>query len=241
MFSDSINERVMKIKSSSEERSIFIQEYKPFIAAAVEKCTGRYVNYGTDDELSIGLLAFDEAIKSYDQSRGSFLSFAQGVIRRRLIDFYRKEKKHQAVVYINDCCTDNSEKEDIYDYIITAGEVQNKYYEQEINEVRRQELAELKEELARWELSLKDIAKSSPKHAATKKSYLEIVRFILDNEELLKKTKTKMYLPIAEIEAGTKLPRKTIERARNYVIAALIIMSGDYYCIREFIDWGWAK
>lgn len=241
MFSDSINERVMKIKSSSEERSIFIQEYKPFIAAAVEKCTGRYVNYGTDDELSIGLLAFDEAIKSYDQSRGSFLSFAQGVIRRRLIDFYRKEKKHQAVVYIDDCCTDNSEKEDIYDYIITAGEVQNKYYEQEINEVRRQELAELKEELARWELSLKDIAKSSPKHAATKKSYLEIVRFILDNEELLKKTKTKMYLPIAEIEAGTKLPRKTIERARNYVIAALIIMSGDYYCIREFIDWGWAK
>lgn len=241
MFSDSINERVMKIKSSSEERSIFIQEYKPFIAAAVEKCTGRYVNYGTDDELSIGLLAFDEAIKSYDQSRGSFLSFAQGVIRRRLIDFYRKEKKHQAVVYINDCCTDNSEKEDIYDYIITAGEVQNKYYEQEINEVRRQELAELKEELARWELSLKDIAKSSPKHAATKKSYLQIVRFLLDNEELLKKTKTKMYLPIAEIEAGTKLPRKTIERARNYVIAALIIMSGDYYCIREFIDWGWAK
>ena len=241
MFSDSINERVMKIKSSSEERSIFIQEYKPFIAAAVEKCTGRYVNYGTDDELSIGLLAFDEAIKSYDQSRGSFLSFAQGVIRRRLIDFYRKEKKHQAVVYINDCCTDNSEKEDIYDYIITAGEVQNKYYEQEINEVRRQELAELKEELAQWELSLKDIAKSSPKHAATKKSYLQIVRFLLDNEELLKKTKTKMYLPIAEIEAGTKLPRKTIERARNYVIAALIIMSGDYYCIREFIDWGWAK
>ena len=44
-----------------------------------------------------------------------------------------------------------------------------------------------------------------------------------------------------DIEEGIKLPRKTIERSRNYVVAAMIILTGDYYCIREFIDWGWKK
>jgi len=53
---------------------------------------GRYVAYGQDDELSIALMAFVEAIRSYDVSKGNFLSFSQNVIKRRIIDYYRKEK-----------------------------------------------------------------------------------------------------------------------------------------------------
>ena len=45
MFYKSINERVMGIKLNRDERDAFIEEYKPFIAAAVEKTTGRYVSY----------------------------------------------------------------------------------------------------------------------------------------------------------------------------------------------------
>ncbi|HWQ31078.1 MAG TPA: RNA polymerase subunit sigma, partial [Negativicutes bacterium] len=117
----------------------------------------------------------------------------------------------------------------------------NKYEQEEINQLRRQELMQLKEELFSWGLKFDDVAKSSPKHGATKSSYLDIVRYIIDRPELVKRIKIKKYLPIAEIEEGTKLPRKTIERSRNYVVAAMIILTGDYYCIREFIDWGWKK
>lgn len=241
MFYKSINERVMHIKLIKDEKNTFIEEYKPFIAAAVEKVTGRYVSYGQDEELSIALMAFDEAIINYDQQKGNFLSFAQNIIRKRLIDYYRKEKKHQVVTYMNEYYTEDVDSEEVFDYVIAAEEAQNKYYQEEINQLRRQELVQLKEELSIWGLRLDDVAKSSPKHAGTKSSYLDIVKYIIDRPELVKKIKNKQYLPIAEIEEGTKLPRKTIERSRNYVVAAMIILTGDYYCIREFIDWGWKK
>lgn len=241
MYYKSINERVMQIKFNTEEKNTFIEEYKPFIAAAVEKATGRYVSYGQDEELSIGLIAFDEAIIHYDQQKGSFLSFAQNIIRKRLIDYYRKEKKHQILTYISEYSTEESDGEEIFDYVIAAEEAQSKYEQEEINQLRRQELMQLKAELLSWGLKFDDVAKSSPKHGATKSSYLDIVRYIIDRPELVKRIKTKKYLPIAEIEEGTKLPRKTIERSRNYVVAAMIILTGDYYCIREFIDWGWKK
>lgn len=241
MFADSINEKVMQIKFSKESKSAFIEEYKPFIAASVERFTGKYVSYGRDDELSIGLMAFDEAIAHYDQTKGNFLSFAKNVIQKRLIDYYRKEKKHQNVTYISEYSTGEDDSEDVYEYLVSAQEAQSKYEEREMNELRRQELFQLKEELSLWQLRFEDIAKSSPKHASTKKYYIDIVKYIIDRPELVKRLKTKKYLPIAEIEEGTKLPRKTIERSRNYVIAAVIILTGDYYCIREFIDWGWSK
>ena len=241
MFYKSINERVMGIKLNRDERDAFIEEYKPFIAAAVEKATGRYVSYGYDEELSIGLMAFDEAIIHYDQEKGHFLSFAQGIIRKRLIDYYRKEKKHQAVTYVSEYSTDEADGEEVFEYVIAAPEAQNKYYLEEINQLRRQEIVQLKEELHNWGLEFSDVAKSSPKHMNTKSSYLDIVKYIIDRPELVSKIKEKKYLPIADIEEGLKLPRKTIERSRNYVIAAMIILTGDYYCIREFIDWGWKK
>jgi RNA polymerase sigma factor len=241
MFYKSINERVMHIKLTKDEKNIFIEEYKPFIAAAVEKVTGRYVSYGQDEELSIALMAFDEAIVSYDSDKGNFLSFAQNVIRRRLIDYFRKEQKHKAVTYISEYSTEEADGTEVFEQVIAAEEAQNKYYQQEINQLRRQELVQLKQELSVWGIKFEDVAKSSPKHAGTKSSYLDILKYIIDRPELVKRIKAKQYLPVAEIEEGTKLPRKTIERSRNYVVAAMIILTGDYYCIREFIDWGWKK
>ncbi|MFZ5351196.1 MAG: RNA polymerase sigma-I factor [Bacillota bacterium] len=240
-FKEALNDKVVRIKFNADEKNSFIQDYKPFIAASVEKCIGRYVVYGYDDELSIGLIAFEEAIRQYEPSKGSFLAFANTVIKRRLIDYYRKEKRHQNIVYINDSINDSEDNDEVYDYIITGEQAQAKYQEQEINELRRLELVQLKEELKKYDLSFNDIAKSSPKHKGTKKLYLDIVKYIIENNTIVKTIKAKMYLPIAEIEAGTKIPRKTIERSRNYVIAAVIILTGDYYCIREFIDWGWQK
>lgn len=237
-FSETINERVERIRLLKDEKSEFIQEYKPFIASAVEKCVGRYVTYGQDDELSIGLIAFEEAINHYDESKGSFLSFAQNVIKRRIIDYYRKEKRHQGVVHINDYYPTDEAGENAYDYLLTAEQVQGQYFEQEINDLRKMEIMQLKSELEKFDLEFSDIAKSSPKHKGTKKAYLDIVKFVVENKDISDKIKQKKYIPVAEIQMATNLPRKTIERARNYVIAAVLILTGDYYSLREYIDWG---
>jgi RNA polymerase sigma factor len=237
-FSETINERVERIRFLKDEKSDFIQDYKPFIASTVEKCVGRYVIYGQDDELSIGLMAFEEAMNHYDLGKGNFLSFAQNVIKRRIIDYYRKEKKHQNVTSIDEYYPDESDSDNVYDYITTAEQIQVQYFEQGVNELRKTEIMQLKSELEKFDLSFGDIAKSSPKHKGTKQSYMDIVKFIVGNKEITDKIKQKKYIPIAEIQMATNLPRKTIERARNYVIAAVLILTGDYYSLREYIDWG---
>ncbi|MCR4435168.1 MAG: RNA polymerase sigma factor SigI [Clostridiales bacterium] len=229
----SVNERVENIKDDEQEINRLIEEYKPFIASCVEKATGRYVRYGEDDELSIGLMAFVEAVKSYDRLKGNFLSFAHNVIRRRLIDYYRKEKKHCGTISLNGSANDGDGEtelgveESIYQYSV-----------EEISEYRRLELEELKKELWDWGITFFELVNVSPKHERTRRAYIKIIQFLMSQSELIDTVKQKRYLPIAEIEKGTGVPRKTIERGRKYIIAVLIILTGDYQYIKDFVDWG---
>lgn len=234
MQPDNINERVKRIKDNDQEINGFVEEYKPFIAACVEKVTGRYVRYGEDDELSVALMAFVEAIKSFDGTKGSYLSFAQNVIKRRLIDYFRKEKKHSNVISINSFANEDSEEE----IDLTAEQSIQQYSEEVISEYRRFELEELKKELAELEISFFELVDASPKHDKTRIIYNDIIKFVLSQPELISIIKTKKYLPIAEIEKGTGVPRKKIERARKYIIAVIIITTGDYQYIKDFVSWG---
>jgi RNA polymerase sigma factor len=231
---DSINERIENIKGNESEINIIIDEYKPFIAKCTERVTGRYVRYGEDDELSIALMAFAEAIKSYDSSKGNFLAFSQNVIKRRLIDYFRKEKRHGNVVYLNQNISE--EDDDIPD--LTVGESLDRYSSDIISEYRRLELEELKAELLKWDISFFELIEASPKHDKTRKLYADIIKFILWQPELLNQIKQKKYLPIAEIEKNTGVPRKKIERARKYILAVTIILTGDYQYIKNYIDLG---
>lgn len=233
MYSVTINQRVELIKNNSDEINIFVEEYKPFIAACTQKVVGRYVAYGQDDELSIALMAFVEAIRSYDGSKGNFLSFSQNVIRRRIIDYYRKEKKHNLVININGYSDEEQEETDI-----TIAMSMEEYSKEEISEYRRLELEQLKRELEGWSISLFELVDISPKHKKTKKVYSDIVKFLLRRQDIVAKMKQKKYLPIAEIEQNLKIPRKTIERARKYIIAVLIICTGDYEFIKDYVNWG---
>lgn len=234
MHSVTINERVESIKNDENKINEFINEYKPFIASCVEKAIGRYVFYGQDDELSIALIAFAEAIKAFDSTRGSFLSFAQNVIKRRIIDYYRKENRHIKTVYINEYT--NEDEEDERD--LTDVRALDEYSKEEVCEYRRLEIEQLKEELNEWGISFFDLPDVSPKHANTRRIYSEIIRFLLSSDDIIKQIKNKKTLPIIEIEKTLKIPRKKIDRGRKYIIAAIIISTGDYEFIKEYISWG---
>lgn len=229
-----INERVMKIKKDVDHIDRFIEEYKPFIASVVEKYAGRPVEYGVDDELSIALIAFNEAIQKYDINKGNFLSFARNVIKSRLIDYYRKERKDSgALIYIGQGTADEEEAS----LEIGFEESIKNYHEEEISRLRRLEILEIKEELAKWGISFLDLARSSPKREETRRTYLRVVDFILSSPEILKTMMEKRYLPLDKIEKATKISRKKFERGRNYIIAAVVILSGDYKYIKDYIRW----
>lgn len=229
----SLNERVIKIKGDIDEINRLIEEYKPFIASVVEKHIGRFVEYGIDDELSIALMAFHEAIEKYDISRGNFLAFARMIIKHRLVDFYRKEQKSAPVVYMES--PENEEDGGYRDP--TAEKSAEKFDESQISELRRLEIMEIKKELSRWGITFADVARCSPKQESTKKAYLKAAEFAASTPEVLKIIKTKRYLPVDKIVSATKIPRKTVERGRNYIIATVLILSGDYQYIKEYVKW----
>lgn len=225
-----INARIEDIRKDSEAMNRFVEEYKPFIAACTEKVAGRYVTYGQDDELSIAMIAFVEAINSFNQSKGNFFSFSRNVIKRRLIDFYRSEQRHNKVISLNMYLDGQDEEFDL-----SSGESVREYSEQKLSEVRKLELEELGKELSGWKISFSDLADASPRHDKTKKQCSEIVGLILSRPEMLQQVMTKKYLPVAEIEKAMKVPRKLIERFRKYIIAVVIIATGDYEYIKEYI------
>lgn len=225
-----INARVAAIKDNNEEINKLVEEYKPFIASCTEKITGRYVRYGEDDELSIALMAFVEAIKHFDAAKGSFLSFSQNVIKRRLIDYYRKENRHSNVVSINEYLSDENDEFDL-----STEKSIEKFNEESFTNYRRLELEQLSMELAKWDISFFDLAAVSPKQDRTRKLCNEIVKYLASRPDLIIQIKEKKYLPISEIINALGIPRKIIERSRKYIIAIVIITSGDYQYIREYI------
>ena len=229
----SLNEKLIYVQQNTEEIDKLIGEYKPFIASTVESHLGRYVEYGVDDELSIALMAFNEAIKKYDISRGNFLTFARITIKHRLIDYYRREKRNpETVSYVDLSQEDDEEPANLF-----INESIKEYTDRELSELRKMEILQIKKELATWGISFADVAKSSPKQRGTKKTYLKAINFIMETPEILDIIKTKRYLPVEKVCTALKIPRKRIERGRNYIVAAVLILSGDYQFINDYIQW----
>lgn len=64
-------------KGDKDLQNDLIQQYKPFIAKTVSSVCKRYIDE-KDDEFSIGLIAFNEAIEKYSAEKGnSLLAFAE--------------------------------------------------------------------------------------------------------------------------------------------------------------------
>lgn len=51
-----------------------------------------------DDELSIAMFAFYEAIMHYNEKKGSFIKLAEVAIRNRRVDYIRKEQRHKGTL-----------------------------------------------------------------------------------------------------------------------------------------------
>ncbi|HHY91786.1 MAG TPA: sigma-70 family RNA polymerase sigma factor, partial [Firmicutes bacterium] len=73
-------------------REELLASHREYILKVVSWRCGRPLDCHSD-EFSIGLLAFNEAIESYDPARGAaFLSYARRVIAARLADHYRRDR-----------------------------------------------------------------------------------------------------------------------------------------------------
>jgi len=225
----SLEERVIKSKNNNSELNTLISDFKPFIASVVQKKVGRYLEYGADDELSVGLSAFMEAINSFDIKKGSFLSFSRLVINARVIDFLRKKSKLKTIS-IDENFHDENELS-----VILDKKSMEKYTLDSEEDSRKLEVIEYVSLLKNWNISFDELVRISPKKHTLRREYKKAARTIIDNGNILDEMMRTKRLPIGEIEKILKIHRKKLERGRIYIIAiVLAILSGlSYLDIQE--------
>lgn len=215
---------------NSEAREELIRSHKQFIAKVSSKVCNRFLTWDNDDELSIALIAFNEAIDNYNPQEGSsFHSFVQMVIRRRLIDYFRKEGKHQHLSLF----PMDPEGEEISRYDL---EVSQEQYQANENKVVLAEVVEnFVRMLSEYGVTLDDLVKVSPKHRDSRETLIKVASTLSHNVNLMAHLQKHKLLPVKELELLTGVKRKVLEKGRKYLIAlALILSEPDLYPLRSF-------
>ncbi|MEA2015675.1 MAG: RNA polymerase sigma-I factor [Actinomycetota bacterium] len=210
-----LENRVVEVRGDKFKTSRLIYEFRPFIAGVIQKRAGRFVEYGVDEEFSIGLSAFKEAMDSYDREKGKFLSFARMVIDRRVIDYYRKENKRRTISLEDKRLSGANFEGNGINY-------REQYAIDEDKEERMIETLEYRSELEKWGISLEELAEVSPKSSSLREEYKNIAKSIVDDDGILRTLMETRRLPLKKIENIISVHRKKLERGRIYIIAMVL-------------------
>ena len=110
----------------------------PFIKTETTKFLKRPPIEGHDDELSIAMITFHEAIGGYTRTRGAFLKYAAMMIRSRLIDYSRREQRHSRVISLYELAGEGATT-----LSETLADERNPHEETAVQDATRMEIEEL--------------------------------------------------------------------------------------------------
>ncbi len=197
------------ISGNAYAREKVIEHYRSFIKREAQRICHRYLEWGNDDELSIALMAFNESIDAYRQSKGDSLEkFARVVIRRRLIDYFRQSDSQSVL------CGEE---------IISQITVEEDWERCE----REEEIRKYGELLSRFNISFQYLARVQPKHRKTRERLRQVAKTLADCEELMMKLYRSGMLPKNELCKRTGVTSRMLDRGRAYVIALALLLSRD--------------
>lgn len=209
-----------------------LQSYHPFIKKTVSSVCKRYIDE-SDDEFSIGLIAFNDALYKYETNKGaSLLAFAEVVIKRRVIDYIRQQAKHTNISIDKNMFDQDDESAHVT--IENSISVEEFERQREAN-ARKEEIIEYKMVLEKYGLTFDDLLKEAPKHEDARINAMKVAQIVVKDDLLLSFLQEKKRLPLKALEQKVSVSRKTIERNRKYIIAISIILSGEYLFLQEYI------
>ena len=216
-----IEENINDIKNTSIDK--LIQDYMAFIVKTVSSITGRYVSVENDDELSIALIAFKEAIDKYEESRGSFSSFAKLVISSRVKNYLIKENRNNKVESI----------EALKDKGIDISEVAETVVEE--SDELSNEIGKLKNEIEAFGFTFEELVDEAPKHEDTRRNAIELSEKVSKEKPLTSFMYEKRRLPIKQISVKFSVTEKVIKRSKKFIISVVIIIDKNFRNLRLWI------
>lgn len=201
-------------------REKLIEQSGEFILAVTSRQIKRGVGR-SDDEFSIALLAFNEAIDKYDPDRGAaFTTFAAEVIRRRLIDHYRGQGRRRSEVPWS---------------ALPDGNLFSHNADAERRNIRY-EIEAFTQRLDEFGITLEDLVRATPKHRDTRAIAFSIAERVAADPKLREQFLRRKTIPLKALLTHIIYSPKTVQRHRKYIIAASIVLIDDFPIIREYLN-----
>ena len=231
---DELEQKVLAARTDERLFNELVESHKSWMLRVAAETAHRYIT-DSDDEWSISLMAFSEAVQSYEADKGSFRGLAGTIIRRRVVDYLRTEGRHADELAVSPAAFEDGLDEE------EAGgvdlQVQKRMAEQPDDTASRArvEIAELQGVLREYGFSFFDLADASPKAEKTRQSCGKAVRTMLATAVLMTQMRLKRLLPIRELSMASGVIRKILERHRKYIIASAEILDGDFPILAGYL------
>ncbi|HWP97357.1 MAG TPA: RNA polymerase sigma-I factor [Syntrophomonadaceae bacterium] len=207
-----------------------VEEYRPFILKTVNQFCKRMLDWGRDEELSIGLIAFNSAIDTFDaEKQVPFLPYCRIVIANRLKDYVRKEVKHQNHFQLDD---------ETVAIFVESQLALDDFLKRTIEDERRDELEQFENVLSQFSISFEDLVEVSPRHRDSRKTLFAVAHKLSETDNLMEHLITKKQLPLNELGKACRVNRKTLERGRKFIIASALILNrpDQFVYLRSYIN-----
>lgn len=231
-----LERNVLSAKTDENKLADLIEANRAFILRCASDTVHRYVT-DSDDEWSIALMAFAEAVRDYEGEKGSFHGFAAIVIKRRVLDYLRAQSRYDELAVTPGAFEDTLDEDE-------AGGVELRVQQRmaeaaadgdDVSARAREEIAAMQEILGAYGFSFFDLAEASPKTEKTKRSCGKAIRTLIESAVLLAKMRLAHLLPIRELSLASGVVRKILERHRRYIIAGAEILDGDFPILAGYL------
>lgn len=231
-MTESMNRLAMAATSDERKREELIRGHEQTILRTASSACHRYVNK-SDDEWSIALCAFSKAVDVYTAEKGDFLPFAQMLIKRDLIDYYRSQKNTLREVTVAPHVLEGGgepEEDPSGAYLAVV-----KNSREASDHSLRDEIMAANEMLQDYGFRFFDLTECSPRQDKTRRECARAIRFMLTDSALLSSLEKSRKLPVKALAAASGVSRKTLDRYRKYIIMAVLILDGDYPQLAEYL------
>lgn len=227
-----INQLALSAARNEQRREELIRSQEQTILRTASAACRRFVSR-SDDEWSVALCAFSRAVDVYDEAKGDFLPFAQMLIKRELIDYFRAQKSVLREVSVAPHVLEGGgepEEDPSGAYLAVV-----KRSREASDHSLRDEIIAANEMLQDYGFRFFDLTECSPRQDKTRRECARAIRFMLTDSALFAALEKTRKLPIKALAAASGVSRKTLDRYRKYIIMAVLILDGDYPQLAEYL------
>lgn len=229
-----INALALQARDNEIAREDLIHQQEKMILRTASLATFRFVTK-SDDEWSVALCAFSDAIDHYSPDKGNFLPFARLLIKRALIDAHRSAAARQNEISVSPFVLEGQVEEDADEtdkavYMAVARESQS-----QPDRSLQDEIVAVNDELNLYGFRFFDLTDCSPKQERTRSECAKAIRCLLERPDLKGELTRTRKLPVQALAKGSGVSKKLIDRYRKYLVMATVVLSGDYPMLAEYL------